>query len=183
MQKGKGGYIMIPLALLFAEDISQEEKVKKLLDHGKPVLLTELGDGKNDVFVTPKETDDGVLLENVYGYDILVGEEETTRNQHVNFELYLYSFTFNTSHGLKIYSTENKDLGEIATLEDLINFVSHMNQTKITSVYCDGTPASIPTWVSTISMSVMRIAQTGSETYGVINVNITSVQSAEKIPL
>ena len=36
MQKGKGGYIMIPLALLFAEDISQEEKVKKLLDHGKP---------------------------------------------------------------------------------------------------------------------------------------------------
>lgn len=82
MQKGKGGYIMIPIALLFALDISQEEKVKKLLDHGKPVLLTELGDGKNDVFVMPQETEDGVLLENVYGYDILVGEEETTSEKH-----------------------------------------------------------------------------------------------------
>ena len=102
MLKGKGGYIMIPIALLFALDISQEKKVKKLLDHGKPVLLTELGDGKNDVFVMPKETDDGVLLENVYGYDILVGEEETTSQPHKSgLKLYKHELKFKDSSELQ----------------------------------------------------------------------------------
>lgn len=117
MQKGKGGYIMIPIALLFAEDVSQEQKVKKLLDHGKPVLLTELGDGKNDVFVIPKETDDGILLENVYGYDILIGEEETTSEPHKS--------------GLKLYKHQLK-FKDSDNFEYVINLITTFS-TKITS--------------------------------------------------
>lgn len=102
MLKGKGGYIMVAYAFLLALNVSQEKKVKKLLDHGKPVLLTELGDGKNDVFVMPKETDDGILLENVYGNDILVGEEETTIQPHKNgLKLYQHNLTFEDSSQLK----------------------------------------------------------------------------------
>lgn len=121
MQKGKGGYIMVPYAVLFAEDISQEEKVKKLLDHGKPVLLTEIGDGKNDVFVMPQETDDGVLLENVYGYDILVGEEETTSEEHQNGKsLYEHTIKVDSSGIIGFISIINDNSEKINTIEKMV---------------------------------------------------------------
>ena len=82
MLNKKGGYQLISLLGIVITTLTAVPGIYERLvkSHGKPILVTDInvgGSKQNDIFVTPKLVSGDYVLENVYGYDLTIDDDDS----------------------------------------------------------------------------------------------------------
>lgn len=146
----KGGYILISLGLIAlsasAELSLDYERITKTKKH---IVLTGIKVGDEimpDVCVDAQMTEDGILFSDVYGFDILVAEDNSvTVSEHeqpsggTKFYKHIISLEFDSGEGGSYtlsFMTTNPQAYTQSTLKDIKND----NPVLLPSMYVDNAP-------------------------------------------